>query len=78
MKSREFRLEVVYGGYSPDFDEVIEKVVKRMAHSSGCGFGERDMAFGFKTKRGRDNAMKRLADANLEIAYRGIDVGEDY
>ena len=78
MKSKEFRLEVVYEGYSPDFDTKIEKIVKREFHSSGCGFGQRDMAFGFKTKQGRDNAMKRLADAGLEIAYRGIDVGKDY
>ncbi len=78
MKSKEFRLEVVYEGYDPGFDTKIEKIVKREFHSSGCGFGQRDMAFDFKTKRGLDNAMKRLADADLEIAYRGFNVGEDY
>ena len=78
MKSKEFRLEVVYEGYSPDFDVVIEKIVKREFHSSGCGLGQRDLAFGFKTRQGMDNAMKRLADADLEIAYRGVAVGDDY
>jgi hypothetical protein len=71
-----FRLEVVYDGYAPSLDDKIEKVVKRSLDGAGFGFGQRDMSFSFKTKRARDNAMKRLADADLEIEYRSDD-GED-
>jgi hypothetical protein len=76
----QFRLEVIYEGYDPSLDTKIEKIVGRGFDGAGFGFGQRDMSFSFKTKKGRDNAQRRLADVVQNdddfqpVGYRPVDM----
>lgn len=55
-----YTVVAMYTGFDYDRDESIERAARRKADGSGFGFGERDLSFTFVTKRGADNAVKRI------------------
>lgn len=50
-------------GTDPDFDRVLERAVGHTADGSGCGMGERDLDWQYKTLKGALNAMTRVRAA---------------
>jgi hypothetical protein len=67
----EFRLVVVYPAkYYPALDQKLERAVKGCCAGSGYGFGERDMDWYFRTRRGAEGAESRINRLQLPKGVR--------
>lgn len=67
-----YELNVEYNGsfYYRGGDAIIENVLQRTSIGSGMGFGFRDLDFEYKTKKGRDNAIKRLKKLDKKMRIK--------
>lgn len=57
---KEYIVEVIIrtSSYMED-SRLIERKLKRSSDGSGAGFGERDLTWNFKTKRGAENFQEK-------------------
>lgn len=67
-------IDVTYGGeHYPQLDQKLNDIFGRYSDESGMGFGERDLAWFFKTRRTAQkyfdklSRMKKLSQISLKI-----------
>jgi len=61
-----------------EFDEEIASFIRRGEHyDTGYGFGARDMFFDYKTRKGAENAMKKLSRRKKRYHIISLKIDED-
>ena len=78
VAKKEFSVFVIYPDQlywddELDMDNSIAQAARIMSDVSGMGFGERDISFTFKTRKGAENAVARIKKLHPKIKARLIE-----